>query len=109
MRIQEIQKQVDDWIGQWKDGYWSPLSNLARLTEEVGELARAINHLHGDKIKKDGELQGNIAEEIGDIMFVLVAIANSMDIDLEESFQNTLEKYNVRDAKRFEPIIDVEK
>lgn len=106
MRIKEIQKQVDDWIGQWKEGYWSPLSNLARLTEEVGELARAINHLHGDKVKKDGELQDNIAEEIGDVLFVLVAIANQLDIDLETSFQETLEKYNVRDAKRFEPNLD---
>lgn len=103
MRIKEIQEQVDEWIGQWKGGYWSPLSNLARLTEEVGELARVINHLHGDKVKKEGELQGDIAEEIGDVLFVLVAIANSMNIDLEDTFHDTLEKYNVRDKERFVP------
>ncbi len=104
MHIKDIQLAVDAWIGQWKEGYWSPLSNLARLTEEVGELARAINHLHGDKTKKDAELHGNIAEELGDILFVVVAIANSLNIDLEETFANTLEKYDVRDKERFEPV-----
>lgn len=102
MELKEIQQRVDHWIGQWKEGYWSPLSNLARLTEEVGELARAINHLHGEKTKKKSEDDTNISEELGDILFVIVSIANSLNIDLEVAFEDTLKKYNIRDANRFE-------
>ena len=92
---------VDDWISQWEEGYWSPLSNLARLTEEVGELARALNHLHGEKKPKSDEETGQLAEELGDILFVLIALANQLDVDLDEALTDVLEKYDIRDADRW--------
>jgi NTP pyrophosphatase (non-canonical NTP hydrolase) len=103
LTLAQIQQAVDAWISQWDDGYWSPLSNLARLTEEVGELARAINHAHGDKPKKKSESDGDIGEELADILFVVVTLANSLDIDLTQALKATLEKYDVRDADRFTP------
>lgn len=102
MSLHELQSRVNAWMSQWKDGYWTPHENLARLTEEVGELAREINHSHGPKKKKEGEGQGSIAEELGDIVFVVVALANSLDIDLDAAMDATFAKYNVRDKDRFE-------
>ncbi len=102
MDLREIQQQVDAYIGQFKEGYFPPLVNLARLTEEVGELAREINHRHGPKTKKHDEPEGDIALELGDILFVLVVLANQMDIDLSEAARRTLAKYQVRDANRWE-------
>jgi NTP pyrophosphatase (non-canonical NTP hydrolase) len=99
--LAELQQQVDRWIGQWETGYFPPLSNLARLTEEVGELAREINHQHGAKPKKATESEGSIAEEIGDILFVLVALANSMEVDLTQAARDTFDKYDARDSTRW--------
>ena len=90
-------KEVDQYIGQFKAGYFSPLANLARLTEEVGELAREINHVYGEKKKKDTEEENTIKAELGDNLFVLLCIANSLDIDMTESFNETMEKFNTRD------------
>lgn len=106
LSLAQIQKAVDAWIGQWEEGYWSPLSNLARLTEEVGELAREINHAHGEKPKKDSEAAGRIGEELADILFVVVTLANSLEIDLTEELQQVLEKYKIRDGGRWTPIAD---
>ena len=102
MDLREIQQQVDAYIGQFKEGYFPPLVNLARLTEEVGELAREINHTYGPKTKKPDELEGDIALELGDILFVLVVLANQMNIDLSDAARRTLSKYQVRDANRWE-------
>ena len=102
MDIRAVQKAVDQYIGQFKEGYFPPLVNLARLTEEVGELAREINHRFGPKTKKHDEPEGDLALEIGDVMFVLVVLANQLDIDLQEAVQQTLQKYQVRDADRWE-------
>ena len=102
MDLRQIQQQVDAYIGQFKEGYFPPLVNLARLTEEVGELAREINHRYGPKTKKPDEPEGDIALELGDILFVLVVLANQMDIDLSDSARRTLAKYQVRDANRWE-------
>lgn len=101
MTIAEAQTAVDQWIGQFEDGYWPPLSNLARLTEEVGELARELNHRYGHKPKKAGEPEQDIGLELADIMFVLIAIANEQKIDLSVSFDKVMEKYRVRDADRW--------
>lgn len=101
--IRDLQKRVDDWISQWEEGYWSPLSNLARLAEEVGELARVLNHDHGDKKAKAEEAGGDVAEELGDVLFVLVTIANQLDVDLTDALGDVLEKYDVRDADRWTP------
>ncbi|HEX6036632.1 nucleotide pyrophosphohydrolase [Longimicrobium sp.] len=102
MDLNEIQQQVDAYIGQFKEGYFPPLVNLARLTEEVGELAREINHQFGPKTKKPDEPEGDIALELGDILFVVVVLANQLGIDLSEAARRTLAKYKVRDADRWE-------
>lgn len=103
MRIADAQAQVDAWIGQFEEGYWPPLSNLARLVEEVGELARALNHQHGHKPRKPDEPEQDVALELADILFVVIAIANEQGIDLEDAFARVLEKYRVRDSGRWTP------
>lgn len=97
-----MQQEVDNYISQFKAGYFSPLANLARLTEEVGELAREINHYHGEKQKKSTEEPNTIEAELGDNLFVLLCLANSLNIDMTESFNQTMEKFNHRDKHRFE-------
>lgn len=74
---------------------------MARLSEEVGELAREINHYHGEKPKKKTEKPGTIEEEIGDIIFVLACFANSLNIDLSEAFETSIEKIETRDKNRW--------
>ena len=103
MPFADAQKEVDAWISQFEEGYWPPLSNLARLIEEVGELARELNHRYGHKPKKPGEPEQDLALELADILFVVIAIANEQQIDLEEAFGRVLEKYRVRDATRWTP------
>ena len=100
--LNQMQKEVDDYISQYKAGYFSPLANLARLTEEVGELAREINHYYGEKQKKPTEEENSVKAELGDNLFVLLCIANSLGIDMTESFNDTMEKFNTRDKNRFE-------
>jgi len=101
VKISEAQGAVDAYIGQFEAGYWPPLTNLARLVEEVGELARELNHRFGHKTKKPGEPEQDLALELADIMFVIIAIANEQKIDLEEAFARVLEKYDIRDADRW--------
>ena len=101
MRISDAQQAVDTYIGQFEAGYWPPLTNLARLMEEVGELARELNHRFGHKTKKPGEPEQDLALELADIMFVLIAIANEQKIDLESAFVRVLDKYDIRDADRW--------
>ncbi len=101
MSLREAQQTVDRWIGQYKEGYFPPLTNLARLTEEVGELARELNHRFGEKIKKPGEPEGSIAMELADILFVIICLANSQKIDLDAAFADMMEKVTSRDADRW--------
>lgn len=100
--LSDMQKEVDTYISQFKTGYFSPLANLARLTEEVGELAREINHYHGEKKKKASEAENAIEAELGDNLFVLLCLANSLNIDMTKSFNQTMKKFNKRDKNRFE-------
>jgi NTP pyrophosphatase (non-canonical NTP hydrolase) len=102
MTIEEAQRAVDAWIGQFEEGYWPPLANLARLVEEVGELARDMNHRFGPKPRKPDEPDQDLALELGDILFVLIAIANEQRIDLSQAFTDVLTKYQTRDRDRFE-------
>lgn len=104
MEMKDMQKVVDEYIGQFKTGYFSPLALMARITEEVGELARGINHYHGEKQKKDSEAEKEISEELGDTLFVLITMANALDIDLTEAFQETMDKFQERDQHRFERV-----
>ena len=101
--LRNRQKEVDSWISQFEEGYWKPLSMLARLTEEVGELARELNHAYGEKPKKPGEAPGSIGGEMADILFVTFALANSLGIDLDTEFDAMMEKYRTRDASRWTP------
>ena len=102
--MDEMQKEVDDFISQFKVGYFSPLALMARMTEETGELAREINHYYGEKQKKETEDEKSLTEEMGDVLYVLITIANSLDIDLDESFDMVMKKFNSRDKNRFERI-----
>lgn len=101
MAFREAQNDVDAWISQFREGYFPPLAMLGRLTEEVGELARVLMHEFGGKTPKPGEPKGDVAEEIADAMFVLICLANSLDIDLDEAFARMMEKYRRRDGDRW--------
>jgi len=109
--LAELQQRVDAWIRQFEEGYWPPLSMLARLTEEVGELARELNHLYGHKPKKKGEPPGDIALEVADIIFVLTCLCNSLHIDLADAFERVMQKYDARDATRWtrRPAVEARK
>ncbi|WP_077326656.1 nucleotide pyrophosphohydrolase [Virgibacillus siamensis] len=98
---EEIQRRVDSYISQFKEGYFSPLSLMARLTEETGELAREINHYFGEKPKKTTEKEKTVEEELGDIIFVLTCFANSLNIDLSEAFEQSISKIEIRDKDRW--------
>lgn len=99
--LNDAQRQVDAWIGQFDEGYFEPLTNLARLTEEVGELAREVNHRFGQKTKKPEEAEGDMAMEMADILFVLICMANREGIDLQEAFDRMMAKVETRDADRW--------
>jgi len=102
--MDEMQKEVDAYISQFKEGYFSPLAMLARLTEELGELAREVNHYFGEKPKKPTEKEKTIEEELGDLLFVLICFANSMDISLTDAHNIVMEKFNTRDRNRWTRI-----
>lgn len=101
MAFAPIQQEVDEWISQFEEGYFPPLPMLARLTEEVGELARVLAHHYGGKKPKPGEDPGDAGEEIADTIFVLVCLANSLHVDLDEKFGAMMQKYRERDANRW--------
>ena len=100
LTVKAAQAAVDAWI-RANGGYWPPLSNLARLVEEVGELSRELNHRHGAKRKKNGEPEQDLALELADVLFVLIALANEQGVDLDDALRRTLAKYEVRDATRW--------
>lgn len=102
IRIRDAQARVDAWI-RANGGYWPPLSLLARLTEETGELAREYNHQFGAKKKKASEAEGSIPDELADILFITICLANERGIDLEAAFDAALEKLRIRDAGRWVP------
>jgi len=101
MDTKQIQSEVHQWITQFEEGYWHPLSILARLTEEVGELAREVNHLYGEKPKKKTETPSDLEMELGDVLFVLACFANTQDISLDKAFVRVMEKYRSRDLNRW--------
>lgn len=101
MSLSAIQSRVHSWISQYEEGYFEPLTNLARLSEEVGELAREVNHRYGQKTKKKDEAEGDLAMEMADILFVLVCMANREGIDLQVAFDRMMEKVETRDRERW--------
>ena len=101
MSLAENQRRVDAWISQFEEGYFPPLTNMARLSEEVGELAREINHRFGQKTKKKDEPEGDLAMEMADILFVIICMANREGIDLQEAFDRMMAKVEHRDTTRW--------
>ncbi len=100
--LKEYQEEIDHIvIVEQRSGYWAPLSILARITEEVGEVARLLNHLYGSKPKKDTEEKQELDEEIADVMYGLICLANSEQIDLDHAMQKVLNKSRTRDIDRF--------
>jgi NTP pyrophosphatase (non-canonical NTP hydrolase) len=93
------QAQVDASI-QSLGGYWPPLANLARLFEECGEVARVVNQTHGPKRRKTGEQTTALAEELGDALYTLLVLANSLEVDMSAALQAVLAKYEQRDMKK---------
>ncbi len=102
MSLKDTQKQVDDWIKEFAQGYyWQPFEMLARITEETGELAREICHRYGAKKKKSTEEKKEIEDEIADLIFTIMCMANAFNIDLDEALQRTITKYSTRDKDRW--------
>lgn len=99
--MKEYQKQVDNWITKDTSGYWKPLEILARLVEEVGELAREVNHRFGPKKKKEYEDNKELGDEIADIIMTLICLANSQGIDIDKHFKKMMQKLNSRDKDRW--------
>ena len=97
----QIQKQVDDWAGQFEKPYFSPLSMVATMSEETGEVARVINNLYGDKKKKDSEDLKNLEEELCDLLFTIICMANAQNISLDQAWQKKIGKIYSRDNNRF--------
>ena len=98
--FREIQRIVNNWILE-HGGYWSPLSMICAIVEELGEVAKEINSLEGHKPKKSGERDINLGEELADLLFSIVCIANRYEIDLGKEFKKIIKKYTERDSNRF--------
>jgi NTP pyrophosphatase (non-canonical NTP hydrolase) len=106
MTIREYQKHLDDVLQQYEKPYWEPLSQLARLIEEVGEAARILNHKYGDKPKKATESADDLSDELGDIIYSVAVLANNEGVDLEIAMMKAIEKLQVRDKDRFKKKTD---
>jgi NTP pyrophosphatase (non-canonical NTP hydrolase) len=101
MSFAPLQRDVDAWIQTHTPGYFSPLQMLARLTEELGELSRAVSHRFGEKTPKPGEAAGDVADELSDLLFVAICLANSLHIDLDEAWKGLTRKLHERDSTRW--------
>jgi len=97
--LSEVQQQADEWIRTYGVRYFNELTNMAVLTEEVGELARVIARTYGEQSFKEGE-EPNLAEEMADVLWVLVCMANQTGVDLTEAWRRTIEKKTKRDKTR---------
>lgn len=102
--IKSAQEMVDEWINTIGKRYFSELTNMALLTEEVGELARVIARIFGDQVAKEGDLRKSLGEEMADILWVLICLANQTGVDLTQAFASSLEKKRTRDKTRFRDL-----
>lgn len=100
MTIEEAQEQVNGWIKQYGVRYFSELTNMVILTEEVGELARIIARTYGDQSFKKSDLSKNMADEMADVLWVLICLANQTGVDLTKAFQQNMDKKTNRDKTR---------
>ena len=104
MEIKEAQEIVEQWIKTVGVRYFSELTNMALLTEEVGEVARIIARRYGDQVAKQGDLDKQLADELADVLWVLICIANQTGIDLEDALRRNIDKKLTRDKDRFESL-----
>ena len=100
MTIKEAQEKIDSWINTTGVRYFSELTNMAILTEEVGEVARIMARQYGDQSSKDSDKKKDLADELADVMWVLLCIANQTGIDMTVALEKNFEKKNIRDATR---------
>ena len=100
MTLQQAQQDVDQWIKTTGVRYFSELTNMAILTEEVGEVARLMSRIYGDQSFKDSDKNKQLSDELADVLWVLICIANQTGVDLNEALQKNFEKKNIRDAER---------
>ena len=100
MTLQEAQQSVDHWIKTTGVRYFSELTNMAILSEEVGEVARLMSRLYGDQSFKDSDKNKNLSDELADVLWVLICIANQTGIDLTVALEKNFEKKNIRDGQR---------
>ena len=100
MELKELQKNVDAWINEYGVRYFNELTNMAILTEEVGEVARIMARIYGEQSKKESDTNKELANELADVLWVLTCIANQTGIDLEEAMKKNFEKKSLRDINR---------
>ena len=108
MTLEEAQQQVDHWIKTYGVRYFSELTNMAVLTEEVGELARIMARTYGDQSFKSGE-KNDLSDEMADVLWVLICLANQTGVDLTTAFKKNLEKKTNRDKERHKNISKLQK
>ncbi len=100
MKISEAQQQVDNWIKEYGVRYFNELTNMAQLTEEVGEVARIIARRYGEQSEKESDKEKDLGDELADVFFVLICLANQTGVDLEAALKRNIEKKSRRDADR---------
>lgn len=100
MTISEAQKKVDDWIREYGVRYFNELTNMALLTEEVGEVARIISRRYGEQSYKESDMRAELGDELADVLFVLICLANQTGTDLEKALEQNLDKKSLRDRER---------
>jgi len=100
MTLEEAQQQVDQWIKSHGVRYFNELTNMAMLTEEVGEVARIMARRYGEQSEKDSDKNKDLGDEMADVLWVLICLANQTGVDLTKAFQQNLEKKTIRDSDR---------
>lgn len=100
MTLKEVQKTIDDWIKNHGVRYFDELTNLAQLTEEVGEVARIISRRYGEQSEKENDKKLDLGDELADVLFVLICLANQTGVDLEDALKKNILKKTTRDHKR---------
>jgi NTP pyrophosphatase (non-canonical NTP hydrolase) len=101
MSLADYQKQIDDAVQPYAKPYWDPLSQLAGMIEELGEVSRILNDKYGDKPKKPGDIHEALENELADLTFGIICLANSEGVELDGAMQRTIDKLHTRDKNRF--------